>query len=758
MRSYSAEEGRASTELANVKAEGSEDSSSTNDAVIGRMSRRSLLGLLGMFSLGIIAIALAIALGVAQRKDTCAANQIRPSNTGVLAANGCRYSNAGVVAILSKFSEFTACTDTQDAYKTCFWDMSSKASNADLQKVVKLEMTVATAIKEGGVTTMEKVQLGLVARELRMWKKLVTTGHFFAATGDEAIGGFAYARYNDMTLAAANTAYNLMTLLTTAKPNAIAAPEDVVIGFLGNYSAALPLWHSMMLQAVAENKTHAHVIMVDEADNYRRGIQFNYSGLCPALSVSKSARCAQLASKIQAGSASYLQDWENVYLPACERNRPSSKPGLAHIPEGKEVYQAWVEYHVGFSKTARYIYDLGVKRVDDNRKAMVATMRLLAPEYTTFEAISNATTNINDPRWFFCGNDSTAAITYVHTLLAKINDVILDEFGALSAIRPTVIEEDGTAWASAGEYDLVRNFYTKNALYNIGRYHGCDKGNGPEAYFERLQLSTVLHEAFPGHGLQQSLANEVDCTFISLTNGVPTGFVEGWALYTETLGYKMGNDTKHPKGIYTDPFDEFSYFLNTMLRNNRLQADSGLHGDLDGLPNWSVDQSIKAMIDNGFNAEYAKQETNRYISWPGQAVAYMLGAQILLDLRAKTENDLGKEFNAPEFHNIILKFGGANLDQVVAIVETYIAHKKSPTAKANDEMFGIELVRDQFSRLNPLVGLGRSQSGASARRANHKLQDQPFNAGTRRLGPRGPSGRRGWDVPPAGMHPRNGRY
>jgi hypothetical protein len=268
----------------------------------------------------------------------------------------------------------------------------------------------------------------------------------------------------------------------------------------------------------------------------------------------------------------------------------------------------------------------------------------------------------------------------------------------------------------------------------------------------------VLHEAFPGHGLQLSLAREVDCTFMSLTNAVPTGFLEGWGLYAETLGYRMGNDTKHPKGLYTDPFDEFSYVLNTMLRNNRLQADSGLHGDLDGLPNWSVDQSIKAMIDNGFNANYAKSETNRYISWPGQAVAYMLGAQILLDLRAKTENDLGKEFNAPEFHNIILKNGGASLDQVVAIVETYIAHKKSPTAQTNDKMFGIDLVRSQFSRRNPLVGLGRSQSGANGRRANHKLEDQPFNAGTSRLSPRGPYGRRGWDVLPAGMHPRNGKH
>jgi uncharacterized protein (DUF885 family) len=314
---------------------------------------------------------------------------------------------------------------------------------------------------------------------------------------------------------------------------------------------------------------------------------------------------------------------------------------------------------VGFSKTARYIYDLGVKRVDDNRKAIVATMKLLAPEYTTFEAISIATTNVSDPRWYFCGNDSTQAIAYVHTLLAKINDVILDEFGALSAIRPTVIEEDGGAYARGGEYDLVRSFWTKNAQYNIGRFQGCDKGNGPEAYFERLQLSTVLHEAFPGHGLQQSLANQVDCTFKALSDGgVPTGFSEGWALYVETLGYKMGNDTKHPKGLYTDPFDEFSYFLNTMLRNNRLQADSGLHGDLDGLPNWSVEQSIKALIDNGLNADYAKSETNRYINWPGQAVAYMLGAQIFLDLRAKTEKDLGKEFNAPEFHNIILKYGG----------------------------------------------------------------------------------------------------
>ncbi len=143
------------------------------------------LTLLGTVSLVIIVIALAIALGVEQRKDartvTVTVNQIQPSNTGVLAANGCRYSNAAVVAMLGMISEFNACAGNPDdlftwSFKTCFWDMSSKASNPDLQKVVKLETAVAAAIKEGGVTTMEKVQLGLVLRELRIWKKLVTKG------------------------------------------------------------------------------------------------------------------------------------------------------------------------------------------------------------------------------------------------------------------------------------------------------------------------------------------------------------------------------------------------------------------------------------------------------------------------------------------------------------------------------------------------------------------------------------------------------
>jgi hypothetical protein len=120
--------------------------------------------LLGTVSLVIIVIALAIALGVEQRKDartvTVTVNQIQPSNTGVLATNGCRYSNAAVVAMLGMISEFNACAGNPDdlftwSFKTCFWDMSSKASNPDLQKVVKLETAVASAIKEGGVTTME---------------------------------------------------------------------------------------------------------------------------------------------------------------------------------------------------------------------------------------------------------------------------------------------------------------------------------------------------------------------------------------------------------------------------------------------------------------------------------------------------------------------------------------------------------------------------------------------------------------------------
>jgi hypothetical protein len=155
-----------------------------------------------------------------------------------------------------------------------------------------------------------------------------------------------------MTLMTAMTAENLMGQMTDPDPDTIAAIaaiaaygftlEDFVIGFLTNYSVALPVWHSMMLQAVAENKTRPHTIMVYEAENYRRGIKFNYSDLCPALSLAKSAQCAQLAAKILADSASYLQDFEEVYLPACERNRPDSNLILLTFRTGRRyIKHGW---------------------------------------------------------------------------------------------------------------------------------------------------------------------------------------------------------------------------------------------------------------------------------------------------------------------------------------------------------------------------------------------------------------------------------
>lgn len=218
-----------------------------------------------------------------------------------------------------------------------------------------------------------------------------------------------------------------------------------------------------------------------------------------------------------------------------------------------------------------------------------------------------------------------------------------------------------------------------------------------------------MHENFPGHGLQVPLQYEMSCA-MSRYQSAPTGFVEGWALYIETLGYKLGVDGSHPKGLYTNPLDELGFFSDAMLRNNRLQEDTALNGNVPSLggPNWDYNTAWNSMVNNGFTAGYAKSETERYVTMAGQATAYMQGRIKIEQMRNFTETSLGAQFDAPEFHNILTRWGGASLENLDKLIHTYVATKLSvlpATDSSFDSLFGIDLIREQFSATLPRVGV-----------------------------------------------------
>jgi uncharacterized protein (DUF885 family) len=173
-----------------------------------------------------------------------------------------------------------------------------------------------------------------------------------------------------------------------------------------------------------------------------------------------------------------------------------------------------------------------------------------------------------------------------------------------------------------------------------------------------------LHEGAPGHHFQISLAQENDALPPFMRFGGNTAYVEGWALYSETLGY--------PMGLYANPYPRFGTLNDEMLRAMRLVVDTGIHSK-----NWTRDQAIAYMLaHSSMGKTDATAEVERYIAIPSQALAYKIGALTIQRLRKKAETQLGKKFDIREFHAQVLMTGALPMAILERKIDAWIAAKK----------------------------------------------------------------------------------
>lgn len=174
-----------------------------------------------------------------------------------------------------------------------------------------------------------------------------------------------------------------------------------------------------------------------------------------------------------------------------------------------------------------------------------------------------------------------------------------------------------------------------------------------------------LHEAIPGHHFQLALQQELTALPKFRRFGGETAFVEGWGLYAESLGREMG--------LYTDPYSYFGYLRNALWRAIRLVADTGLHSR-----GWSRERVIDYMLENSAESKLqAIAETERYIAWPGQALAYKIGELKIMQARHKAERALGDHFDIRAFHAEVLKDGSVPLAVLEAKIDRWIADQRA---------------------------------------------------------------------------------
>ena len=193
---------------------------------------------------------------------------------------------------------------------------------------------------------------------------------------------------------------------------------------------------------------------------------------------------------------------------------------------------------------------------------------------------------------------------------------------------------------------------TKAGFYYVNTY---DLKSRPLYGVQALSL----HEAVPGHHLQLALQQEMDMPNFRKFGGF-TAFIEGWALYAERLGLEVG--------FYEDPYDDFGRLTYEIWRACRLVVDTGIH-----YFGWTREQAIEFMEQNsGLSKHNIRAEVDRYISWPGQALAYKTGELKIRELRRVAEKKLGDAFDIRDFHEVVLGQGAVPLDVLEQQVQAYL--------------------------------------------------------------------------------------
>jgi uncharacterized protein (DUF885 family) len=334
-----------------------------------------------------------------------------------------------------------------------------------------------------------------------------------------------------------------------------------------------------------------------------------------------------------------------TYLPA------GARPIAAEtLPNGREFYAFAIKQSTTTALSADSIHALGLAEVARIRAQMDSVVRQTGFTGTFAEFLTMLRT---DPRFYY---------TKPEELLTGYRDVAKRADGELPRLF-AVLPRNSYGVEPFPDFEAPSQ---TTARY----YSGAADGTRAGRYMVNLyRLDTrpkyemealTLHEAVPGHHLQISRAQELGDLPAFRRNAGYTSFVEGWALYAESLGPAMG--------FYRDPYSKFGQLTYEMWRACRLVVDTGMHH-----LGWTRQQAIDFMMQNSGKSQHdIEVEVDRYIVWPGQALAYKLGELRIQELRRRAERELGSRFDLRRFHNAVLDNGPLPLDVLERQIDRWI--------------------------------------------------------------------------------------
>lgn len=409
-----------------------------------------------------------------------------------------------------------------------------------------------------------------------------------------------------------------------------------------------------------------YALLIEPCVNLLKGVPFDGDGDSPILAdfraklakapLSDAARADLLARGTAALSGGFARGYRRLiaHLRAAE-TRADTRDGIWKLPDGQAYYEARLENYTTLSLTADAVHALGLREVAAIHDDMRAIMR-----QTGFKGDLQAffTFMREDPR-FYHSNDAAGRAAYLAEANALLDEIRArqDELFARFPKAPVEVRAIEAWREKSAPKAHYRNPPQDGSAPGIFYINLADMKAQP-----RYQLAaTLYHEAIPGHHTETCIAHEME--------GLPkfrrfasyTAFSEGWGLYSERLPKEMG--------LYADPYSDFGRLSLSLMRACRLVVDSGIHS-----LKWTREQATAYLDANMPSSHYDNQrEIDRYIVLPGQATAYYIGMQKILELRERAQAKLGDRFDLRRFHDVTLGAGPLPLPLLEERIDAWIA-------------------------------------------------------------------------------------
>ncbi len=328
--------------------------------------------------------------------------------------------------------------------------------------------------------------------------------------------------------------------------------------------------------------------------------------------------------------------------------------GVSETPNGASYYQSRINYFTTLDETPKSIHQKGLQEVARIRKKMEDIVKEVKFKGDLKAFIAFLRT---DPQFY--ATTPEELLKHARNIAKKLDEQLPRYFKTLPR-KPYGVAPVPAAIApkyTGGRYVGTSPESTDPGYYWVNTY------NLPSRPLYVIP-SLTAHEAVPGHHLQGALNNELPESIPQFRRNLYlSAYGEGWGLYTEYLAEAMG--------IYTTPYEHFGKLTYEMWRACRLVVDTGIHAF-----GWTRAQAVNFMAENtALSLHEVNTEIDRYISWPGQALAYKIGELKIRELRQKAEMELGNQFDIREFHEVILEKGTVTLPLLEERINQYIASK-----------------------------------------------------------------------------------